>query len=112
MSLRLERLSRRNLADVSVIGLVGAGKTNPAGKSTGARPRLERNFADVLEKKSLDQRNPFVVDPTPVGTSVLADRFCGYLRFFHSLLQRSTVESFASSACTSKKRGLQSPICT
>src|SRR5690349_15162249 len=95
MSLRLERLSGRNLADISVIGLAGAGKTNPAGKSTGASPRLEGNFPDVFEKESLDQRNPFVLDPTPVGASVLADRFCGYLRFFHSLLRRSTVESLA-----------------
>src|SRR5262245_10460919 len=85
MSLRLEGLARRDLANVGVVGLAGAGETNPTRQSAGARPRLEWNFANIFEEKSLDEWNSFALYPNPVGTPALTDRSCGNFRFFHGV---------------------------
>src|SRR5262245_2696236 len=83
VSLRFQGLSWRDLADVSVIGLASACKTNPTSQPPGSRPWLERNFPNVFKTKSLDKRNPFACQPIPVGTSVLSDRSWRNLGFFH-----------------------------
>src|SRR5215467_15028511 len=88
VSLRLQGLARRNLANVRVVGLARAGETNPSGQSSGSRPRLQRNFSNVFDKESVDQWNPLALDPAPVRTFALTDRSCGNLRFFHSVFSK------------------------
>ena len=107
VSLRFECFARRDLANIRVVALASSCETNPSSQSSGARPRLESNLSNIFDEKSLDERNPLALDPTPVGTFVLTDRSCGNFRFFHSIFSREQPYAPQPSAAGTSSNQLQ-----
>src|SRR5262245_11941767 len=63
MPLWLEAFTRRNFADIRIIGFTRPFETDPHGQSSRALPGLERHILDVSDEKPFHQSHPFCLDP-------------------------------------------------
>src|SRR5262249_36585657 len=66
--LRLQGLSRRNLAKISVIGPVITNEIDERSQTSSSLPRLELRRCDILDVKSSQNRNSLRFDPPGVHT--------------------------------------------
>src|SRR5262245_28795751 len=76
MPLGLEVFTRRNFADIRIVGFTCPFEANPHRQSSRALPGLKWNVFDVADEKSFHQSHPFRLDPFAIRALFLGNRLC------------------------------------